>query len=66
VPKSHQRQTIVANDALLYTDRLELLPSMDRIYGDSERPMMTRIDVKAEKIYARLTGQVDSEGRSDA
>ena len=33
VPKSHQRQTIVANDALLYTDRLELLPSMDRIYG---------------------------------
>ena len=33
--------------------------------GDSERPM-TGIDVKAENIYARVTGQVDSEGRSDA
>ena len=37
----------------------------DRIYGDWGR-LMTGIDVEAEKIYARVTWQVDSEGRSDA
>jgi hypothetical protein len=31
---------------------VELLPSMDQIYGDSEHPM-TEIDVEAEQIYAR-------------
>jgi len=43
----------MANDVLLYTDRLELLPSMDWIYGDSGRPM-TGIDIKVEKVYARV------------
>jgi len=35
VPKFHQLQTIVADsdDGLLHTNRVELLPSTDQIYG---------------------------------
>jgi hypothetical protein len=69
VPKSqaandHDR----ADDALLHTNRagfgsnrikcsVELFPSMDQIFGDSEHPM-TEIDLEAGQIYARVVGQV--------
>jgi hypothetical protein len=54
-----------ADDALLHTYQaglgskcsVELLPSMDRIYGDSEHPM-TEIDIEVEQIYARVVAQV--------
>jgi hypothetical protein len=54
-----------ADDAVLHTNRaglgskcsVELLPSMDQIYGDSEHSM-TEIDVEAEQIYARVAEQV--------
>ena len=41
---------------------LELLPSMDRIYGDSEHPM-TEIDLEAEQIYAKMI-TVAAHGRT--
>jgi hypothetical protein len=36
---------------------VELLPTLDRIYGDSEHSM-TEIDVEAEQIYASVVAQV--------
>ena len=37
---------------LLHTNRVELLPRMDRIHGDSEHPII-EIGVEAEVIYPR-------------
>jgi len=37
---------------------IELLPSMDWIYGDSEHPMAEIVGVEVEQIYARVVSQV--------
>ena len=55
VPKSLKLQTIMvcSDDGLLHTNRVELLPNVDRIHGDSEHPK-TEIGVEVEEIYFRV------------
>ena len=42
------------------------IPEIVACVPKSHQRQTTGIDVKAENIHARVTGQVDSEGRSDA
>jgi hypothetical protein len=62
VANDHDRpMTLHTNRTGLGSNRMrcsvELLPSMYRIYGDSEH-LMTEIDLEAEEIYARVVVQV--------